>query len=571
MALFGASTTTFAAAAGQVADSCGASADAEMLARARISVSAAIGHFNAKQDWDWLKEEGVAEKVVAPFSASMTWGTTLASAAGSTTPFVVNDLVSGTGLLPGTRVSAISVGVGIGLTVIPSAAGTTIGVIRDSYALPTLYKNAYSVRLLSANRALRPVDQRYYDQTYGNGTATGTPVMYTTFGTETEGQLRIFPAPGAADALVVRYYRTMDPTSATLDIPADFEPYLMAWAKWHFLTDKGEDRKNQATTWFSLAEEGLKSMAQVGSPDPSANLGYISATAFTVVQDIAESCGVSAANAEMLHRARRSLNAATEHFNSRYKWNFLITEADPVRVVAPFGVAGVTASVGVASAAAPAGHGMIDGDILTGSIFAAGCRVTASAAGGVGISLPVLVSGSCKATAIRDMYDVPDDWKSPYSVRLLSSNSVLKYVNRRFYDRETEGEFSPGTVQAYELTQVSAKGKIRLLPPPAGGDVLQLRYYRGMATGTATAAPVTLDMPTDYQPYLIAWAKWHFLTDVGTRESQAASWLRLGEEGLKTMLKDQTNVPDEDLKMTPGQFSYGGANDNSTRNINWDY
>ena len=82
----------------------------------------------------------------------------------------------------------------------------------------------------------------------------------------------------------------------------------------------------------------------------------------------------------------------------------------------------------------------------------------------------------------------------------------------------------------------------------------------------------TLDIPQDYEPYLIAWAKWHFLTDKGDgRLEQGKTWYTLGEQGLTMMVKEQNRKPDEDLMMVPGQFRYGNMNDSTTRMIPWEY
>jgi hypothetical protein len=179
---------------------------------------------------------------------------------------------------------------------------------------------------------------------------------------------------------------------------------------------------------------------------------------------------------------------------------------------------------------------------------------------------------SCDVTATRDMYDLPTDWKAPYSLRLLSSNTPLRYIQRRSVDRSNEAETASNGVYGYDLMMVGSKGKVRLLTPPAAADVLQVRYYRCMATASASASTTTLDIPDGYEPYLMAWAKWHFLTDKGEeRKAQATTWLSLGEDGLKTMLKDQTNIPDEDLGFTPGHMTAGRTSDNSTVNVKWDY
>jgi hypothetical protein len=294
----------------------------------------------------------------------------------------------------------------------------------------------------------------------------------------------------------------------------------------------------------------------------------------SAVQQIADSCGASA-DAEMTTRAGISLNSAIRHFNNRYKWNWLLTEAAPITVLAPFGVAGVTASASVASAAAPAAHGVKTDDFISGTYFPAGTRASATAVSGFGLNCyatGVSTSATTTITATRDMYDLPTDWKAPYSMRLLSTNTPLRYVQRRRVDRSGESEQTGGDVFGYDLMMVGSKGKVRLLTPPAVADILQIRYYRCMATAAASSTATTLDIPDGYEPYLMAWAKWHFLTDKGEeRKSQATTWLALAENGLQTMLKDQTNIPDEDLGFIPGHMQAGRVGDNSTVNIRWDY
>jgi hypothetical protein len=294
----------------------------------------------------------------------------------------------------------------------------------------------------------------------------------------------------------------------------------------------------------------------------------------SAVQQIADTCGASA-DTEMTTRAGISLNSAIRHFNNRYKWNWLLTEAAPIVVVAPFGLAGVTASASVASAAAPAGHGLKTDDFISGLCWPMGVRVTATAVSGFGVNALATnfaTTATMPITATRDMYDLPSDWKAPYSLRLLSSSTPLRYIQRRSVDRASDSEQAVNGVYGYDLMMVGSKGKVRLLTPPGGADVLQIRYHRNMATAASTATATTLDIPDNYEPYLMSWAKWHFLTDKGEdRKAQATTWLALAENGLTTMLKDQTNIPDEDLGFTPGHMQAGRIGENSTVGVKWDY
>lgn len=295
----------------------------------------------------------------------------------------------------------------------------------------------------------------------------------------------------------------------------------------------------------------------------------------SAVQQIADSAGASA-DTEMLNRASLSLRASFQYFNSKARWNFLRTEAAPIAVVAPFVVTGITASGGTAILSAVAGHGLEPDDIFVGNGILVGDRVSTTAATSFTTNATVTgFTGTATAdyTSVRDSYSLPSNWRATYSVRMLGSQKALRYVGRRLYDRNVNTEFASGTVLGYDLFNSFGRGKIRLIPPPSGAEVLLHRYLRGMALASASAATAALDIPEDYESYVIAWAKWHFLTDKGEgRKEQATTWVNLAAEGLKTMLTENNAIPDEDLAFMPGYASfdpYGG--DNSTRYINWDY
>jgi hypothetical protein len=292
-------------------------------------------------------------------------------------------------------------------------------------------------------------------------------------------------------------------------------------------------------------------------------------------QEIADCVGASG-DSEMTTRAGRSLFAALEHFNNRAKWNFLLTEASPISIIAPFNVTGVSASAGQASAACPAGHGLQPDDFISLTGLTDGIRVSATAASGFGIYGSFALGAGVQvgtATATRDMYDLPSDWKAPYTVRMVVSKTTLHPVGRRFYDRfNMLSEQSSLTVPTnYDVFMIGSRGKIRILQPPSSPDVLQLRYYRRMTIPTTTATASVLDIHQDYEPYLMAWGKWHFLTDKSEgRGDQLKTWFALSEQGLTTMLKEQTNQPDQDVGFIPGAYVFGVWGDNTTRFINWD-
>lgn len=296
--------------------------------------------------------------------------------------------------------------------------------------------------------------------------------------------------------------------------------------------------------------------------------------ASAAIAEIADTVGASA-DSEMLTRAWRSLNAALEHFNNRSNWNFALTEAPPVSVLAPFTVSPITISGGAYYVDAPSGHGIKPYDYISGYGFAAGTRVSSTAASGFnifGVVTGFTGTATASATFTRDMYDLPTDYKAMYSVRLLGNNTPLIQVGRRLYDRVVANEQTTSTPVWYDLYMVGSVGKLRLLPPPVSSNTVMMRYYRRMTTASATNDGTGLDIPQDYEPYLIAWAKWHFLVDKGDgRLEQGKTWFTLGEQGLTMMVKEQNRKPDENLMFIPGQFSYGNLTDSSTRVIPWEY
>jgi hypothetical protein len=294
----------------------------------------------------------------------------------------------------------------------------------------------------------------------------------------------------------------------------------------------------------------------------------------SAVTQIADSVGASA-DPEMTQRAHLSLRASFQYFGTKAKWNYLRTEAAPVRVFAPFAVTGITASGGSVSASVPAGHGFQPDDIILGSGFIAGNRISATGASTIGFFAAITgFTGTSvvSASAIRDSYDLPSDWRASYSVRLLSSRRTLRYVGRRVYDRASVNDNETSTPEWYDLFNAFGRSKIRLLRPPSADDVLVHRYQRRMFLASASGLSTAIDIPEDYEQYPIAWAKWHFMTDKNQeRAEQGSTWLSLAQEGLKTMIADEQNLPDEDLAFLPSYGMMGYPNDRSTRDIDWSY
>lgn len=295
-------------------------------------------------------------------------------------------------------------------------------------------------------------------------------------------------------------------------------------------------------------------------------------------QQVADSAGASA-DTEMLARAGLAVSAAFQHFNNYSNWEWTLTEAPSVLVTGPFAVTGATASANANFLTnLPTGHGVLPFDFVTGPMFAAAARVTATAtaAGPIGIigfaetfnaSLISTAASSYTVTANRDSYDIPSDWKQAYTVKLLNSMITLQPMQRRFYDRSVSSEFSQSTPRFYDISTVGTKSKIRLLRPPGNTDRLYMRYYRRME---ASASP--LDIPANYEPYLIAYAKWFLLMDKADGLERANGWLNFAREGMAQMLKESTNNPDDNLGFIAGHYTYNpNLGVNSVQGVHWEW
>lgn len=291
----------------------------------------------------------------------------------------------------------------------------------------------------------------------------------------------------------------------------------------------------------------------------------------TAVTQIADSASVSG-DTQMQGRAHLSLRAAMQYIAGRTRWDFLRAEPAPQIVTAPFSLGGVSATAGSAYVGLPSAHGLAVYDIVSASGFLLGTRISATAGTGFGVTVAPTAGGSAiTGTFIRDSYDAPSDMRNEYGVKLLTSGRPLIYQKRRQYDRSVTDEYVPGTPYNYDLFVLGSQSKIRLIPPPAGSDLLLQRYYRAISIASVSGATSSIDIPEDYEYVPLAWAKWHFLTDKADSQApRAQTWLSLAQDGLKQMLGEQANLPDDDLTMVPGHLRFWWDTQ-STRWINWDY
>ena len=77
-----------------------------------------------------------------------------------------------------------------------------------------------------------------------------------------------------------------------------------------------------------------------------------------------------------------------------------------------------------------------------------------------------------------------------------------------------------------------------------------LRYYRRMTIPSVGATAI--DIPQDYENYILALAKAFFLIDKGADDSKWGFWKQFAEEGMTIAKGSDARVPDDDLVLIPG-------------------
>lgn len=280
-------------------------------------------------------------------------------------------------------------------------------------------------------------------------------------------------------------------------------------------------------------------------PFNRSSLTYASAQA-----EVAAAAGSD--TAEMLARAGNSLDAVAQKWN-RMRWKWLQTD-QIIGLVAPFTVTGCTTTVNSTTVTTSDSFSSVLVDDL---IEGGGLRPESlvSATGATSITMAVAASATVTGATLtvkRVLYALNSDFKTPFDVRVMGSPKPLYYQPRRLYDREVIDQSSGGEPYGYDLYAVGGKGKIRILPPPAGAESLWVKYYRRIQMPSLVATASGMDLPEDYEDIFIAAAKSHFLADKGQPfREQWSFWTQYANEGIREMRKDERLVEDEDLALQP--------------------
>ena len=286
MPLFQQSSLTFDQAKTKVARAASAEGDTDMLTKAGDAIESAFQTWNNRRHWNFLKASHIF-RLVAPQTIAdcqilvndTTIDNVVDSAYGN---LVVGDVVSGTGILPGTLVTAVApTGNTISVSTAPTTSATvTLEFSRRDYAAPTNFKYIYNMMDLTNNHPVFPSNTRYYDRFFSEPVPQGPPIFYDPHPLGADGKFRFLPSPSAEAIVLAKYYRRMTVPSVgatALDIPIDFEWGIIAEAKGLFLADKG-GYDSQAAFWAAKANDAIAAavLADNKHPDETASftMGY---------------------------------------------------------------------------------------------------------------------------------------------------------------------------------------------------------------------------------------------------------------------------------------------------------
>lgn len=279
------STLTLAQIRASVAASSGSEGNTPMETLATRAVQSALQRWSTFWNWAYLKTTAPNVQVYGAltFNAAFSVGPpiqTLTITGDSSTLIASGDVVIGgtspwftPGALYVKTVTLLTGNTILNFTLDPSGSGATytfpdaaqsqsvgLTIGRRRYSLPTTARTIYSVRLLAANRVLRPIQQREEDR------ALPTPIVeipwgYTLFNADAaSAKISLVPFPATNDFMAVRYMREPTIASASgdvLDIPRDAEFCITSLAKGYYLMDKGEDK---AAFWSQAGETALREL-----------------------------------------------------------------------------------------------------------------------------------------------------------------------------------------------------------------------------------------------------------------------------------------------------------------------
>lgn len=161
-----------------------------------------------------------------------------------------------------------------------------------------------------------------------------------------------------------------------------------------------------------------------------------------------------------------------------------------------------------------------------------------------------LGKSSTALTVTSGAATLPTDFKYMYGGIITNTNQPLYPISQALMDIATFAG-SVGTPAFYSLFKGGLAGsyQIKITPTPTDGSTITLNYHRSMAIPTADSD--VLDIPQDYENYLLAEAKYLYLLDKGGEPERAAGWKDYYESGKRKAIMAESRRPQESKLLIP--------------------
>lgn len=285
--------------------------------------------------------------------------------------------------------------------------------------------------------------------------------------------------------------------------------------------------------------------------------------------------------------AKEAIKASIRDWNATKDWNFLLKDT-----LAGFSVAGCTCTFGSAVVNAPAtatfdavNIGVTvtvtgSGDTATlpadtrvksytrnadGTVAAitmgndAGDNVTFG--GTTDTSTTLTFSGDIPIRDGVNEYNLPTDFSSAYSVRLLTNKRLLVFIRYREWNKKIIDQGTKGAVEAYTVynpvspqTQNFGTYRMRVFRTPSAADTAHMQYFRRMDPNAAT-----VDIPDDYIEMFIDYAIWRFIRIKNTEDTRLPHLFEVALGSLQRAMSDDTgNTEDEEIRLISQMEAWSG-------------
>ena len=210
--------------------------------------------------------------------------------------------------------------------------------------------------------------------------------------------------------------------------------------------------------------------------------------------------------------------------------------------------------------------------------YLAAAQEIARSIGGSGVSAELTIAKTALVDAIREI-DSRHDWeftlqtladitvnsgtaeytlapsgsdppiKKIYSARLKTNKRTLSYTRQREWDRVIREQETNGIPTHYTEVRAASSLKIRLLPTPSMGDLLQPRVYTHIQT-TYTDSD-NLAIPDRYLPAFLGLGRYNFIIARDAEDARAQLYLQKAEARIADAIRDDLGNPDEDIRLIP--------------------